>query len=91
MGQRWIRHEHGKRRHGDGAPPTGAADLHFVDEEGSMAVVNGILYLNGQPAGEGEYPLRLAGPAANLIIAVDPHGKAKRVKGGAGGGKSRNH
>lgn len=72
--------------------PVGGGVLHFVDERGSAAIVGGQLYIDGQPAAQGQHRLTLRD--GDLIVDVDVHGKAahrieRRPGGGARGGPGR--
>ncbi len=72
---RWIKHNDGKIEKGDGVP--GDGDAFFVGENGSMALVNGKLYIDGKQALKGEHKIKLK-DGTELPITVDAKGKATK-------------
>lgn len=87
---RLIEHDKGQIKRSADAPQSSGGVLHFVDEQGSAAIVGGQLYIDGQPAAQGQHRLTLRD--GDLIIDVDAHGKAAhRVerRGGGNGGPGR--
>lgn len=78
---RWIKQQGDKIERGEDTPPSG--DLFFVDEVGSRALINGVLYIDGKPAPVGKHEIKLKN-GDTLPIDVDAKGKAARkalVKG----------
>ncbi|CAM4186506.1 hypothetical protein L1N85_11435 [Paenibacillus alkaliterrae] len=81
---RWIKHDKANMEIGEVAPPTG--DLFFVDGNGSKAIVNGVLYIDGKPAPIGQHEIKLEN-GDTLLIDIDAKGKAVRKAIRKGGGK----
>ncbi|MGM0882595.1 MAG: hypothetical protein ACQEXQ_16330 [Bacillota bacterium] len=83
---RWIKHNEltGKLERGETEFPTG--DAFFVDEMGSKAIINGVLYIDGKPAPIGQHEIKLKN-GETLPINVDAKGKAVRKEIRKGGGK----
>lgn len=89
---RWIHHgRDGQRRHGRDAPgddlPEGS--LHCVGQGTRVAVVNGVLFVDGKEAAPGQR--KLAFRDADVEVTVRKGGKAERKRverGGGGGGRS---
>ena len=54
---KWIQHDKGKVTRGEVATPSG--DLFFVDEQGSRAIINGVLYVNGKQSIKGVYKVTM--------------------------------
>lgn len=83
---RWIKHNEltGKLERGETEFPIG--DAFFVDEMGSKAIVNGVLYIDGKPAPTGKHEIKLKNGDV-LPVDVDSKGKATRKAVIKGGGK----
>ncbi len=65
--------------------PVGEGVLHFVDERGSAAIVDGRLYIDGQPAPAGQHRMHMAD--GDVVVTVSTKGKAShRVEKRQGGG-----
>lgn len=73
---RWIQHDKDKIKRNDSSPPDG--DLHFVDEKSSMAIVDGVLYINGKKASQGKHNITLKNH--DLELDIDKKGKVKGKK-----------
>lgn len=75
---RWIKHDKqtGKIGRGDAIPPDGG-DLYMVDEQGSMALVGGVLYINGKISANGTHTAKFKDKDLEFNV-VD--GKAEKVK-----------
>lgn len=81
---RAISHNNGKVKRGDGAPGDGGA-LYFVDTTESYAIVDGRLYLNGQPAAKGVHRITLDS-GETIKVTVSVKGLATHVVEGRGAG-----
>lgn len=75
---RWIQQGGGKANRGKGTPPDG--DVHFVDEQGSKAIVGGRLYIDGQLAAAGSYEIALPDLPPDQVLTVDVDAKGKAAK-----------
>lgn len=83
---RWIKHMNGdKIERGEDAPSESDV-LFFVDENGSRAIVNGVLYIDGKAAPAGNHEIKLKN-GDTLPVNVDVKGKAVRKAIRKGGGK----
>lgn len=91
---RWIHHgPDGRVRRGQAAPDDSVGgDLHCYDEDGnSIAIVDGVLYVNGRRAAPGQR--RIAFEDGELPIIIKSGGRAERKTkeprgGDPGGGRS---
>lgn len=79
---RWIQKDKNKIKRGDTDIPEG--DAFFVDEKGSKAIVNGVLYIDGLIAPDGSHEI-VVGTKKKVVtikngkIPVDvPKGGVKR-------------
>jgi len=75
---RWIMHEHGKIRRGNGEPPA-EGDVYMVDEKGSAALVGGRLYIDGRLAPPGLHRLDL-GDVILPVEVTEAKGRQRKAK-----------
>lgn len=75
---RWIQKEEKLTKGLSSIPDNG--DIHFVDRNGSMAIINDILYINGKRATEGNYKIKVGNEELNLTVSKDGKTKRKQIK-----------
>jgi hypothetical protein len=68
---RYIKHDKHDIIRGDKDAPDG--DIHFVDESGSIAIIDNTLYVNGRKADKGKKHIKLTNE--DIEIDVDTKGK----------------
>jgi hypothetical protein len=75
---RWIQKENNRITKGDTDFPEG--DAFFVDETGSKAIINDVLYVDGKRVSEGKHEIHVKDKV--LPITINKAGKATRGKVG---------
>jgi hypothetical protein len=77
---RWIKqHEDGTIERGEAAPPTGC--LFFVDQSGSWAFIEGVLYKDGKRTFPGQYEFTMENGVV-MIFMVGENGIVIEEGGG---------